>query len=485
MIPLSVAQLAEITGGVLVEVPDARAEVTGPVVIDSREARPGAIFAALPGTYADGHDFAAAAVAAGAAVVLATRPVGVPALVVPDVPAALGALAAAVVRRLPGLTIVGITGSAGKTTTKDLTAQLVETLGPTISNRGNFNNEIGHPLTVLRVTEQTRYLISELSARGPGHIAALCAIAPPRLGAVLCVGYAHAGEFGGIDEVARAKGELPAALPADGVAVLNADDPRVLAMAARTAARVVTFGRSPAADVRAADIVTDDLGRAGFTLVTPGGSAPVRLRLHGGHHVTNALAAAALAGELGMGPDAIAAGLSEAVARSRWRMEVTERPDGVTIVNDAYNANPESLRAALAALADMTAPRRGATAAGQHRRGFAVLGQMTELGELTEVFHEEAGRLAAQAGVTGLIVVGAEAATIATGTKAVPSWQGELLQVADPAAAAAALGPRLHGGDVVLVKASHSVGLEAVALALTGERPLPGQQAVGPPEHAA
>jgi UDP-N-acetylmuramoyl-tripeptide--D-alanyl-D-alanine ligase len=483
VIPLSVAQLAEITGGVLQEVPDARAEVSGPVVIDSREARPGSIFAALPGDYADGHEFAAAAVAAGATLVLATRPVGVPALIVPDVQAALGALAAAVVRRLPGLTIAGITGSAGKTTTKDLTAQLVETLGPTISNRGNFNNEIGHPLTVLRVTEQTRYLISELSARGPGHIAALCAIAPPRLGAVLCVGHAHAGEFGGIDEVARAKGELPAALPADGVAVLNADDPRVLAMAARTAARVVTFGRTPSADVRAADIVTDDLGRAGFTLVTPGGSAPVRLRLHGGHHVTNALAAAALAGELGMGPGAIAAGLSEAVARSRWRMEVTERPDGVTIVNDAYNANPESLRAALAALADMTA-------SGRQRRGFAVLGQMTELGDLTDQFHEEAGLLAAQAGVAGLIVVGAEAATIATGTKSVPSWQGELLQVADPAAAAAALGPRLRGGDVVLVKASHSVGLEAVALALTGERPLPGeqgagQQAPGPPEHAA
>jgi UDP-N-acetylmuramoyl-tripeptide--D-alanyl-D-alanine ligase len=488
VIPLSVAQLAEITGGVLQEVPDARAEVSGPVVIDSREARTGSIFAALPGEYADGHDFAAAAVAAGAAVVLATRPVGVPALVVPDVQAALGALAAAVVRRLPDLTIAGITGSAGKTTTKDLTAQLVETLGPTISNRGNFNNEIGHPLTVLRVTEQTRYLISELSARGPGHIAALCAIAPPRLGAVLCVGYAHAGEFGGIDEVARAKAELPAALPADGVAVLNADDPRVLAMAAGTAARVVTFGRSPSAVVRAADIVTDDLGRAGFTLVTPGGSAPVRLRLHGGHHVMNALAAAALAGELGLGPDAIAAGLSEAVARSRWRMEVTERPDGVTIVNDAYNANPESLRAALAALADMTA-------AGQHRRGFAVLGQMTELGDLADQFHEEAGLLAARAGVAGLIVVGAEAATIATGIKSVPSWQGELLQVADPAAAVAALGPRLRGGDVVLVKASHSVGLEAIALALTGERPLADeqaageqwarQQAAGPPERAA
>jgi UDP-N-acetylmuramoyl-tripeptide--D-alanyl-D-alanine ligase len=236
----------------------------------------------------------------------------------------------------------------------------------------------------------------------------------------------------------------------------------VLAMAGATAARVVTFGRAADADVRARDIVTDDLGRPAFTLVTPGGAAPVRLRLHGEHHVSNALAAAALAGELGLDVAAIAAGLSGAVARSRWRMEVTERRDGVTIVNDAYNANPESMRAALAALADMTG--RGAD-----RRGYAVLGEMTELGELSEKFHEEAGMLAARAGVAGLMVVGAQAAAIASGTKAVPAWAGELLQVADPAAAVAALGERLRGGDVVLVKASHSVGLQAVALALTGE----------------
>ncbi len=246
-------------------------------------------------------------------------------------------------------------------------------------------------------------------------------MAPPRLGAVLCVGHAHAGEFGGIEQVALAKGELPAALPADGVAVLNADDPRVLAMAGRTAARVVTFGQDPAGrggrrpDVRAAAVRTDELGRAGFTLVTEAGAAPVRLRLHGAHHVTNALAAAALAAELGMDLDAIAAGLSAAVPRSRWRMEVTERPDGVTVVNDAYNANPESVRAALAALADMTAGGR---------RGFAVLGQMTELGAQAERFHEEAGMLAARAGVTGLIVVGDAAAPIVAGTKYVPCLAG-------------------------------------------------------------
>jgi UDP-N-acetylmuramoyl-tripeptide--D-alanyl-D-alanine ligase len=477
VIPLSLAQLAEITGAAALDsVPDPGALVTGPVVIDSRDAGPGSLFAALPGSRVDGHDFARAAVAAGAAAVLATRPAGVPAVLVADVPAALAALARAVVDRLPELTIAGITGSVGKTTAKDLTAQLAEALGPTVAPRGSFNNEIGHPLTVLRCTTGTRYLISELSARGPGHIAALCAVAPPRLGAVLCVGHAHAGEFGGIEQVAAAKGELPAALPAGGVAILNADDPRVLAMAGRTAARVVTFGRDPACrgerrpDVRAAAVRTDELGRAAFTLVTEAGAAPVRLRLHGAHHVTNALAAAAIAAELGMDLGAIAAGLSAAVSRSRWRMEVTERPDGVTVVNDAYNANPESVRAALAALADMTA--RG-------RRGFAVLGQMTELGAESGRFHEEAGMLAARAGVAGLIVVGPGAAPIAEGTKSVPGWQGEVLHVPGPAAAVAALGDRLRGGDVVLVKASHSVGLQAVALALTGEEPLPAEPGPG------
>jgi UDP-N-acetylmuramoyl-tripeptide--D-alanyl-D-alanine ligase len=361
------------------------------------------------------------------------------------------------------MTIVGITGSAGKTTTKDLVAQLLEQLGPTVSPPGSFNNEIGHPLTALRATEQTRYLVSEMSARGIGHIAALCRITPPRLGAVLGVGHAHLGEFGSLEQVALAKGELPAALPAGGVAVLNADDPRVAAMAARTAARVVTFGQSAGADVRAEQIRTDALSRAGFRLVTSAGSAPVQLRLHGEHHVTNALAAAALAGELGMDLDAIAAGLSAATARSRWRMEVTERPDGVTIINDAYNANPDAMRAAIAALATMA---RGG-------RSLAVLGHMTELGEEEGVLHEAAGAQAAQAGVAVLIVVGDEAAPMLTGAKSVPGWSGELVPVADAAAAVDAVCSRMRPGDVVLVKASHSIGLERVALALTGEEEAP------------
>jgi len=458
VIPLTLAAIAKITGASLGTCTGPAAPVRS-VVIDSRQAGPGALFAALPGERVDGHDFAAAAVEQGAVAVLASRPVGVPALITPDVPAALAALARAVTDALPGLTIAGITGSVGKTTTKDLAAQLVERLGPTVAPHGSFNNEIGHPLTVLRVTEETCYLVLELSARGAGHIAQLCEIAPPRLGVVLCVGHAHTSEFGGLAEVARAKGELPAALPPDGVALLNADDPLVLAMAERTAARVVTFGTDPRAMVRAQDVTLGSDGRASFTLVTPAGTAAVKLRLLGAHNVVNALAAAALAGELGMGAEDVAEGLSAATNRSKWRMEVTERPDGVTVINDAYNANPEAMAAALETLATVASGRRS----------FAVLGLMNELGDESPLWHERAGGLAARAGVAGLIVVGADAAPMLSGAKAERSWHGELIGVPDADGAVAALGNLLAPGDVVLVKASRAVGLERVALALTGE----------------
>jgi UDP-N-acetylmuramoyl-tripeptide--D-alanyl-D-alanine ligase len=335
---------------------------------------------------------------------------------------------------------------------------LVERLGPAIAPAGSFNNEFGHPLTVLRADAATRYLVLELSARGIGHIAHLCRIAPPRYGVVLNVGRAHAGEFGGLDQVALAKGELVEALPADGVAILNADDPRVLAMTARTCARVVTFsaGGTPQAPVRAADVRLDDLGRPAFTLLTPGGSAPVTLRLHGAHNVPNALAAAALAGELGLGLDDIADGLCSAVARSRWRMEVRQRADGVTVINDAYNANPESVRAALDALAHLA----------HGGRAFAVLGHMAELGDTSRASHEEAGEYAARAAdgsLAGLIAVGEEAAPLLAGAQRVRSWPGEALWVPDGQAALEAIANQLKPGDVVLVKASRAARLEGVA----------------------
>jgi UDP-N-acetylmuramoyl-tripeptide--D-alanyl-D-alanine ligase len=479
VIPLSLAQIAQITGGQLAGPPHSL--VTGEVVIDSRRAGPGGLFAAIAGERSDGHDFAPAAVAAGAVAVLATRPVPVPAILVPDIPAALAALAAFVAHSLPAMRIAGITGSSGKTSTKDLAAQLAERLGPTVAPAGSYNNELGHPLTVLRADAETRYLMLELSARGVGHIAYLCAIVPPRYGAVLNVGHAHEGEFGGLDQVARAKGELVEALPADGAAILNADDPRVLAMAARTAARVVTFSADlpvPSAAPRpagsaaphaprhpqppqrptilAADVRLDDLGRPSFTLLAPEGSAPVTLRLHGAHNVPNALAAAALARELGLGLADIADGLSAAVARSRWRMEVHRRADGVTVINDAYNANPESVRAALEALSHLA--RCG--------RAFAVLGHMAELGDTSRARHAEAGELAARVlgpALAGLIAVGPEAAPLLAGARQVRSWPGEALGVPDGPTALAVLGDRLKPGDVVLVKASREAHLEGVA----------------------
>ncbi len=467
VIPLSLARIAQITGGQLCH-GDPDAVVSGEVVIDSRRAGPGGLFAAVAGERSDGHDFAAAAVAAGATAVLATRPVPVPSVLVADVPAALAALARSVVDALPAVRIAGITGSSGKTSTKDLAAQLVERLGPTIAPAGSFNNEFGHPLTVLRADAATRYLVLELSARGTGHIAYLCRVAPPRYGVVLNVGHAHAGEFGGLDQVARAKGELVEALPADGVAILNADDPRVLAMAARTEARVVTFGvEAGGALVRAADVRLDELGRPAFTLLTPEGSAPVTLRLHGAHNVPNALAAAALAGELGMDLDGIADGLGAAVARSRWRMEVRQRADGVTIINDAYNANPESVRAAIDALAHLAQCQPGGGG-----RGFAVLGHMAELGGTSRASHEDIGEYAARIGDTGLaglIAVGEEAAPLLDGARRVRSWTGEALAVPDGAAAADLLANRLKPSDVVLVKASRAAHLEGVAAALEGE----------------
>ena len=471
MIALSVAEIAAVTGGAL-RPAGGRAEAesdviaVGPVVIDSRQAAPGALFAALPGERVDGHDFAAAAVRAGAVAVLASRPVddvpGTPVIIVPDVTEALGALARAVLARLPDATVVGITGSSGKTSTKDLAAQLVERLGATIAPVGSFNNELGLPLTVLGADESTRYLVLEMSARGIGHIAQLCGIAPPRIGAVLNVGRAHAGEFGSLDAVAKAKGELVEALPADGIAILNADDPNVLPMAARTQARTVTFSASAdvRADVRADAIALDDLGRASFRMTIAGESADVRLRLHGAHHVANALAAAAIAAELGLDVASIAAALSNATARSKKRMELTRRADGVLVVNDAYNANPDSTRAAIEAL-------RHLTSAG--RRGFAVLGYMAELGDLADASHQEAGRLAAQAGVASLVAVGELAAPVLAGARAQAGWQGEAIAVPDAKAAIEALQNRLGPGDVVLVKASKSAGLWEVADGLLAE----------------
>src|SRR4051794_14515294 len=321
MIELTLGEVAGIVSGRL-QGADPATVVRGTVEFDSRSVTPGGLFLALPGERVDGHDFVPTAIAAGAVAALVTRPVGAPSIEVADGFAALAALAAAVVRRLPDITVVGVTGSSGKTSTKDLLAQLLARLGPTVAPPGSFNNELGHPYTVLRATPDTRFLVLEKSARGIGHIRFLTEVAPPHIGVVLNVGSAHLGEFGSRAAIAQAKGELVEALPADGVAVLNADDPLVAAMAERTAARVVLVGEPAAADVRATGVLLDELSRASFTLETPAGTADVRLKLAGRHHVGNALAAAAVALECGMSPVDIAAALGAATPVSRWRMEL-------------------------------------------------------------------------------------------------------------------------------------------------------------------
>ncbi|GAB3178316.1 UDP-N-acetylmuramoyl-tripeptide--D-alanyl-D-alanine ligase [Streptomyces incanus] len=456
MIALSLAEIAEVVGGQTYDIPDPSAPVTGPVVRDSREVVPGSLFVAFAGERADGHDFAAAVVEAGAAAVLASRPVGVPAIVVEDVQSALGALARHVVRRL-GATLVALTGSAGKTSTKDLIAQVLRRKAPTVFTPGSLNNEIGLPLTALTATEETRFLVLEMGARGIGHIRYLTGLTPPKIGLVLNVGTAHIGEFGGREQIALAKGELVEALPEDGTAVLNADDPLVRAMASRTKAKVLLFGESDEADVRAENVRLMDSGQPSFRLHTPSGASDVTMRLYGEHHVSNALAAAAVAHELGMSADEIALALSEAGSLSRWRMEVTERPDGVTVVNDAYNANPESMRAALRALAAM----------GNGRRTWAVLGKMAELGDEALAEHDAVGRLAVRLNVSKLVAVGGrEAAWLQLGAYNEGSWGEESVHVSDAQAAVDLLRSELRQGDVVLVKASRSVGLESVAQAL-------------------
>lgn len=473
MLPMTLAEVAAATGGRLVDA-TGQERVDGAVVVDSRHAAPGTLFVAVPGEHVDGHDYAAAAVAAGAAGVLAARPTGVPTVVVGERPdgvgtaqivvAALGRLARTVLESAPGARVTAVTGSSGKTSTKDLLAQVLPASGPTVASPGSYNNDLGLPLTVLAVDTTTRHLVLEMGSRGVGDIARLCVVAPPRTGVVLNIGLAHAETFGSREQTAIAKAELVEALPVDGVAVLNADDALVAGMAERTAARVLTFGvaeRGHGADVRAEQIRLDEQGRAGFRLVGTFGAADVSLQLVGAHHVSNALAAAGAALAAGLDVTAVAAGLDRARPLSRWRMEVHSRGDGVTVVNDAYNANPDSVRAALGALVQI----------GHGRRTWAVLGEMLELGPATNVEHDAIGRLAADLGVSRLVAVGEGARPIDTGASARPSWPGESVFVPDVDSAIALLRRELSTGDVVLVKSSRDAGLRRLGETLVADVP--------------
>ena len=453
MIPLRLSEIARITGGQFYEAfgaPGADPLVDGPVVTDSREAGAGSLYIARIGEAMDGHEFVAAARAQGAVAALTSRPVtDLPCVVVQDVQEAFVLLARALVELNTHTKVIGITGSSGKTSTKDLLSLVLGRYGETVANVGSLNSEVGVPLTVCRITPTTAYLVLEMGSRGIGHIRYLTGIAPPRIGVVLNVGTAHIGEFGTREAIGTAKAELVQALPATGFAVLNADDPIVTGMASKTQAHVIWVGRSAQASVRAIDISLDPQARATFTLVTREGSAPVALGLHGEHHVANALAVAAVALTVGMPLPAIASALGDARPVSRWRMEVHQRADGVTLVNDAYNANPDSMRAALEALATM----------GQGHRTWAVLGEMRELGPESITEHDMIGRLAVRLNVSRLVAVGQGTQPIDAGARREGAAGEESTWVADIDAAYELLQQELVPGDVVLLKSSHDAGL--------------------------
>lgn len=462
MIAMTLAEIAAATRGTLLldgthVTPDA--VVSGLSTTDSREVEPGSIFFAKPGEFTDGHLFAPQAVEAGAALVVVDHALElpVPQLLVDDTVVALGDLATEVIARVRALgllKIVGITGSNGKTTTKNLLRAVLEQVGPTIAPRASFNNEVGAPVTMLQVTEETQFLVAEMGASGIGEIARLVRMARPDVGVVLKVGLAHAGEFGGIEKTLQAKTEMVTDLLESDVAVLNIDDPRVATMADKTVARVLWFGLDERADVRATDVVSDRRGTT-FTLHLPprdggeGESRPVRFQVLGEHHVMNALAAAASAHVLDVDIDTIVAALQTVKTAERWRMEVLGNSE-VTVINDAYNASPDSMAAALKTLAQIAEPGG---------RTVAVLGEMSELGEFSGEEHDRIGLLAVRLGIDQLVVVGPAARRMHISAINEGSWDGESLYFDTQDAAFDHLAGALRPGDTVLVKSSNSAGL--------------------------
>jgi UDP-N-acetylmuramoyl-tripeptide--D-alanyl-D-alanine ligase len=467
---LSARELAAIVRGRVVGDP---AAVASSYVHDSRRAGPGACFVALRDVR-DGHDFVGDAFARGASTALVERdPVGdaLPGsralVVVDDTVAALADAAAAVRERLVDVTVVGITGSTGKTSTKDL---LVAALGAARRVHAaveSYNNEVGLPLTMLETPEDADVVIAEMGARFAGNVSELAAIARPGVGVVTGIGAAHAEHLGGVEGVARVKGELLEALPTDGVAVLDADDPWTPALSARSAAPVVLVGRRASATCRLVSVELDEELFARVVVETPSGPVAARLGLRGEHQAVNALFAVAVGWWLGVDPDDLAAGLSSARG-SAYRMELRTSPTGVRVLDDSYNANPTSMAAALHALARL--PVSG--------RRIAVLGEMRELGAQSEELHARIGAVVVQTGVDHLVAVGAGGAAIAAGT----AGAVRVTELADADAAVDVLAELVAPGDAVLVKASRAIGLEHVAHAIA---PRPSVDRDATPESAA
>lgn len=458
-------QIALITGGTLIG--DGTTPVSGPAVLDSRNAQVGSLFVALAGEHSDGHDFAQAAVSNGAALVLGSRAIdGLPMVVVPDVQLALGLIAKQHLINLRAsgdIKVIAITGSVGKTTTKDLIGQILSQQGATVVPAGSLNNELGLPLTVLSATTETRYLVAEMGASAPGDLTYLTSIAPPDVATVLVVGQAHLGGFGRVEDVARAKAELVGGLAPGGIAVLNADDLRVIAMREQAPGEVITFGSVRDVTFQAVNTTIRELGQVSFDVLTQDGdsehSEHIDLQLVGEHHLTNALAALASCAAVGVEVSSGAQVLNSAQAISPHRMAVTEH-NGITFIDDSYNANPDSMRAALKALAVI---------AGRKRRTIAVLGEMLELGPDSRAHHDEIGRLVVRLNISLLVVVGQGASGFADGALQEGSWGDEVASVDTIEQAAALLEEELTAGDVVLLKSSNGSGLWRLADQLVGK----------------
>ena len=445
MIAMKATEIASIIGG---ELHGSDIEVTAPAFLSSADCIEGSIFIAIKGAHVDGHDFVDDAFAHGAVLALTTHKVSARCIVVADVTRALTILAAFVRDSLSDLNVIGITGSQGKTTTKELLAAILGAHGQTVSPKGNQNNELGVPITLLQCTRETKYCVVEMGARHVGDIAALTAIAKPQIGVVLRVAAAHIGEFGSIEKIAQAKSEMISTLQSDGVAILGDYDPYTPQMKSLHNGTTLIFGENVNSDIRATDIELRE-GRAHFDLVTPEGRSTVALRQIGLHQISNALAAAAVAHVLGISTDLISSSLSTAEVHARWRMEVRELHD-LTIINDAYNASPDSMAAALRTLAHLTQERGG--------ESWAFLGNMRELGESSQKAHAEIGTLASELGIDHLVTVGAPDYSTGIGSGS----QIALHQCGDKDEALS-LAEYISPGDVILCKASRSDRLELLA----------------------
>ena len=451
MISISASEVAQIVGGALI---GDNVTITAPAVLHSSQATPGSIFLAIKGEHVDGHDFAGDAFKHGAVLALTTKSIAGNHIVVSDVTEALGKLAHYVRQALKDLIVIGITGSQGKTTTKELLNSVLSQVGETVSPSGNYNNDLGAPLSLLQCTPETKFCIVEMGARHQGDIARLATIARPNVGVVLKVGSAHVGEFGSVEMIAKTKSELISTLENSAVAILGNYDSYTPAMAALHMGRTITFGETPDCDIRATDIEFRE-GRAHFDLVTPDGRSAVGLRIIGLHQVANALAVAAVATEVGLTLDQIAGGLSTAESHAKWRMEIVELPQ-LLLINDAYNASPEAMAAALSTLSLFAQERGG--------QSWAFLGKMHELGESSQTDHAAIGTLASELGIDHLVCVGAPEYALhisddGTTTVHFCADKEEALGVAK------ALSP----GDVVLVKASRSEKLEELAEAISAQ----------------